>query len=64
MKRDNRISINKSYLCDFAIKYKRCCESYISKFIYINNANVLISQKMLNKLFINYHNYANVFNKS
>ena len=33
MKRDNRISINKSYLCDFAIKYKRCCKSYTLKFI-------------------------------
>ena len=33
MKRDNRISINKSYLCDFAIKYKRCCEFYTLKFI-------------------------------
>ena len=42
MKRDNRISVNKSYLCGFAIKYKRCCESYISKFIQINNVDVLI----------------------
>ena len=33
MKRDNRISINKPCLCGSAIKYKRCCESYISKFI-------------------------------
>ena len=33
MKRDNRISINKSYLCDFAIKYKRCYKFYISKLI-------------------------------
>ena len=33
MKWNNRISINKSYSCDFAIKYKRCCEFYISKFI-------------------------------
>ena len=64
MKRNNRISINKSYSCDFAIKYKRCCESYTLKFIQINNVNVFTSQKMLNKLFINYYNYANVFNKS
>ena len=62
-KRDNRISINKSCLCDFAIKYKRCYESYTSKLIQINNVNVLIFQKMLNKLFINYYNYANVFDK-
>ena len=33
MKRDNRISVNKSCLCDSAIKYKRCCKFYISKFI-------------------------------
>ena len=64
MKRDNRISINKSYLCGSAIKYKRCCESYILKLIQINNINVLTSQKVLNKLFINYHNYANVFDRS
>ena len=64
MKRDNRISINKSYLCDSAIKYKRCCEFYISKFIQINNVNVFTSQKMLIKLFINYYNYVNVFDKS
>ena len=64
MKRDNRISINKSYLCGFAIKYKRCCEFYTSKFIQINNVDVLTSQKMLNKLFINYYNYVNVFNRS
>ena len=64
MKRDNRISINKSCSCDSAIKYKRYCESYISKFIYINNADILTSQKMLNKLFINYHNFANVFDRS
>ena len=33
MQRDNRILFNKSYLCDFEIKYKRYCESYISKII-------------------------------
>ena len=64
MKQDNRISINKSCLCDFAIKYKRCCKSYTLKFIQINNVNVLTSQKMLNELFINYYNYANVFDRS
>ena len=63
-KRDNRISINKSYLCDFTIKYKRCCESYTLKLIQINNVNVFTPQKMLNKIFINYHNYANVFDRS
>ena len=31
MKRDNRISINDLYLCNFRIKYKKCCESYIFK---------------------------------
>ena len=33
IKRDNRISINKSCLCDSAIKYKKCYKSYILKFI-------------------------------
>ena len=33
MKRNNRISINKLCLCGSIIKYKRCCESYILKFI-------------------------------
>ena len=64
MKRDNRISINKSCPCDSAIKYKKCYKSYTSKFIQINNVDVLTLQKMLNKLFMNYHNYANVFDKS
>ena len=64
MKRDNRILINKLCLCDSAIKYKRYYKFYILKFIQINNIDVLTSQKMLNKLFINYYNYANVFDKS
>ena len=64
MKRDNRISINKSYLCGFAIKYKRCYRFYTLKLIQINNVNVLTFQKMLNKLFVNYYDYANVFDKS
>ena len=64
MKRDNRISINKSCLCGSAIKYKRCYKFYTSKFIQINNVDVFTSQKVLNKLFINYYNYANVFDKS
>ena len=63
-KRDNRISINKSCLCDSAIKYKRCYKSYTSKFTQINNVNIFIFQKVLNKLFINYYNYVNVFNRS
>ena len=33
IKRDNRISINKSCSCDSAIKYKKCCEFYTLKFI-------------------------------
>ena len=64
MKRDNHISINKPYLCDSAIKYKKCYKFYTLKFIQINNVDVLTPQKMLNKLFINYYNYANVFDKS
>ena len=32
-KRDNRISINKSYSCGSAIKYKKCYKFYILKFI-------------------------------
>ena len=64
MKRDNRISVNKSCLCGFAIKYKRCCEFYTSKFTQINNADVLTLQKMLNKLSMNYYDYANVFDRS
>ena len=31
MKRDNRISINNSYLCNSRIKYKKCYKSYIFK---------------------------------
>ena len=31
MKRDNRISINDLYLCNFKIKYKKCYKSYIFK---------------------------------
>ena len=64
MKRDNRISVNKLCLYGSTIKYKRYCESYTLKFIQINNADVLTSQKMLNKLFINYYNYVNVFDRS
>ena len=64
MKRDNRISINKLCLYDFTIKYKRCYKVYILKSIQINNVNVFIFQKMLNKLFINYYDYANVFDRS
>ena len=33
MKRNNRISINKSYLCDSAIKYKKCYKFYTLKLI-------------------------------
>ena len=47
LQRDNRISLNKSYSCGFEIKYKRCYEFYISKAVQINNAEVLISQKVL-----------------
>ena len=64
MKRDNRISINDSCLYNFRIKYKKCYESYISKNSQINNIKILTSQKMLNKLSIDYYNYVNVFDKS
>ena len=64
MKRDNRISINDSCLCNFKIKYKKCCEFYISKNPQINNIKILTSQKMFNKFSIDYHNYANVFDRS
>ena len=33
LQKNNRISFNKSYLCDFEIKYKKCYEFYISKAI-------------------------------
>ena len=64
MKRDNRISINNSYLCNFRIKYKKCYKFYIFKNSQINNIKILISQKVLNKFSIDYYNYINVFDKS
>ena len=64
IKRDNRISINDLCLCNFRIKYKKCYKFYIFKNSQINNIKILISQKMLNKLSIDYHNYINVFDKS
>ena len=64
MKRDNRILINDLYLCNFKIKYKKCYKSYIFKNSQINNIKILISQKVLSKLSIDYYNYANVFDKS
>ena len=63
MKRDNRISINDSCLCNFKIKYKKCYKSYISKNSQINSIKILISQKVFSKFSIDYHNYANVFDK-
>ena len=64
MKRDNHISVNDSYLCNFRIKYKKCYESYIFKNSQINNIEILTSQKVLSRLSIDYHNYANVFDRS
>ena len=64
MKRDNRISINDLCLCNFRIKYKKCYKSYIFKNSQINNIKILISQKVLNKLSIDYYNYINIFDKS
>ena len=63
MKRDTRISINDSYLCNFRIKYKKYCESYTFKDSQINNIEILISQKVFNKLSIDYYDYINVFDK-
>ena len=47
LQKNNRISLNKSYSCDFEIKYKKCYKSYILKIIQINNVEILISQKVL-----------------
>ena len=63
IKRDNRISTNDSCSCNFRIKYKKCYKSYTFKNSQINNIEILISQKMLNKLSIDYYNYINVFDK-
>ena len=63
IQRNNRILFNKSCLYDFKSKYKKCYESYTSKIVQINNVEILISQKMLNKFLINYHDYANIFDK-
>ena len=63
MKRDNRISVNDSYLYNFRIKYKKCCKSYIFKNSQINNIKILISQKVLSKFSIDYYNYVNIFDK-
>ena len=41
IKRDNRISINDSCLCNFKIKYKKCYKSYIFKDSQINNIKIL-----------------------
>ena len=43
MKRDSHILINDLYLCNFRIKYKKYCESYIFKNSQINNIKILIS---------------------
>ena len=64
IKRDNRILINDSYLCNFETKYKKCYKFYIFKNSQINNIKILISQKVFSKLSIDYYNYINVFNKS
>ena len=64
VKRDNRISVNDSCLCNSKIKYKKCCESYIFKNSQINNIKILTSQKMLSKFSIDYYNYVNVFDRS
>ena len=64
IQKNNRILFNKLYLCDFENKYKKCYKSYISKIVQINNVKILIFQKMLKFFFMNYYDYANVFDKS
>ena len=63
IKRNNRILVNDLCSCNFEIKYKKCYKSYIFKNSQINNIKILISQKVLSKLSIDYHNYINVFNR-
>ena len=41
LQNDNRIFFNKPCSCDFEIKYKKCCKSYISKITQINNVKIL-----------------------
>ena len=71
--------VNKLYLYRFEIKYKRYCESntsvinknesYISVnsetnyLIKINSAETLIYNEILVKLFIEYYNFADIFNR-
>ena len=43
VKRDNRISVNDSCLCNFRTKYKKCCEFYIFKNSQINSIKILTS---------------------
>ena len=61
LQRNNRILINKLCFCDFIRKYKRCYKSYISKVTQINNVELFTFEKMLNKVFKKYYNYANIF---
>ena len=63
IKRDNRISIYDLCLYSSEIKYKRYYKSYTSKNTQINNIKILIPRKVFNKLFIDYHNYVNLFNR-
>ena len=74
------ISVNKLYLYRFEIKYKRCYESNISIInknesyisvksetnysIRINSAETLIYNKILVKLFIEYYNFVDVFDRT
>ena len=74
------ISVNKLYLYEFEIKYKRCYKSNISiinknrshisvnsetnYLIRINSAKTLIYNKILVKLLIEYYNFINVFDRA
>ena len=76
---NSRVLVNKLYLYRFKIKYKRYCESNISiinknkSYIFINsetsysirinNTKTLIYNEILVKLFIEYYNYIDVFDR-
>ena len=77
--RNSYMLVNKLYFYRFEIKYKRCCESNISiinkneshisvksetnYLIRINSAKTLIRNEILVKLFIEYYNFIDVFDR-
>ena len=78
--RGSRVPVNKLCLCGSEIKYKRCCESNISVInkngsyisvkseanysIRINSAETLTCDEILAKLFIEYYDFADVFDRT